>query len=87
MAQARDIPETQGVANAIYACDSSLLKAAAYHDPAAVLELAFHSGAIYCYFAVPAQIYREFLRAESKGRYFNSHIRNRFNFIKLRDAG
>jgi hypothetical protein len=52
----------------------------------AVLELVFHSGTVYCYFAVPAQIYVEFLRAESKGRYFNSHIRNRFNFTKLRDG-
>jgi hypothetical protein len=63
--------------------DSSLLKAAAYHDQSAVLELAFHSGAVYCYFGVPAQIYRQLLDAESKGAYFNSHIRNRFNFTKL----
>lgn len=68
-------------------CDSSLLKAAAYHDQLAALELVFHSGTVYCYFGVPAQIYREFLRAESKGRYFNSHIRNRFNFTKLRNGG
>jgi len=69
------------------AWDSSLLKAAAYHDKSAVLELAFHSGAVYCYFGVPARIYHQLLRAESKGRYFNSHIRNRFNFTKLRQCG
>ena len=66
--------------------DSSLLTAAAYHDQLAVLELAFHSGAVYRYFGVPAQIYHQLLRAESKGRYFNSHIRNRFNFTKLLGA-
>jgi len=63
--------------------NSSLLKAAAYHDKLAVLELEFHSGAVYCYFGVPAQTYHQLLRAESKGRYFNSHIRDHFNFNKL----
>jgi hypothetical protein len=68
------------------AANSSLLKAAAYHDKSAVLELEFHSGAVYRYFAVPAQTYRQLLRAESKGRYFNSHIRDHFNFTKLHAA-
>jgi len=62
---------------------SSLLKAAVYDDLMAVLELAFHSGAIYRYFAVPTQIYVELLRAPSQGRYFNSHIRNRFLYTKI----
>lgn len=65
------------------AWSSSLLKAADYHDPSAVLQLVFHSGAVYCYFGVPPQIYYQLLRAESKGSYFNSHIRNRFNSTKL----
>jgi KTSC domain len=64
------------------ACDSTLLKAAAYHAQFAVLELTFHSGAVYRYFGVPPQIYNQLLRAQSKGRYFNSHIRNRFKFTK-----
>ena len=65
------------------ACDSTLLKAAAYHAQFAVLELTFHSGAVYRCFGVPALIYNQPLRAESKGRYFNSHIRNRFKFTKF----
>lgn len=63
-------------------CDSTLLKAAAYHTQFGVLELTFHSGDGYHYFGVPAQIYNQLLRAESKGRYFNSQIRNRFKFTK-----
>lgn len=58
--------------------NSSLLSGAAYDSCAAQLELVFRSGAIYCYFGVPAQTYHELLQAESKGRYFNSHVRNRF---------
>jgi hypothetical protein len=38
------------------ACDSTLLKAAAYHAQFAVLERTFHSGAVYRYFGVPALI-------------------------------
>jgi len=68
------------------AANSSLLKTAAYHDKSAVLELEFHSGAVYCYFAVPAQTYHQLMRAESKGRYFNFHIRDHFNFTQLHAA-
>jgi hypothetical protein len=64
-------------------CESSLLQAVAYDAPAAVLELKFHNGAIYRYFGVPVSTYDQFVRAESKGRYFNSDIRNRFTFVKL----
>jgi hypothetical protein len=67
--------------------NSILLEAGTYHDQLAVLELAFRSGAVYFYFGVPAQTYHELLRAESKGRYFNSHIRNRFACAKNPAAG
>ena len=62
--------------------NSTLLKAAAYADQAALLELEFRSGAVYRYFDVPAPVWQEFLRAESKGRYFSQHIRNRFACVK-----
>lgn len=63
--------------------NSSLLEAAAYQDRLALLEVTFRSGSIYHYFGVPAQTYQELLRAESKGRVFNSHIRNRFAYIHI----
>ncbi|MGH9721406.1 MAG: KTSC domain-containing protein, partial [Bryobacteraceae bacterium] len=47
-------------------------------------ELEFHSGAIYHYFEVPLETYRELLQADSKGRYFNQHIRNCFRFQQIR---
>jgi KTSC domain-containing protein len=62
---------------------STSLHAAIYHDQSAFLELEFRSGAIYRYLGVPAQTYQELLTAESKGRYFNQHIRNRFPFAKI----
>ncbi|MBV8898230.1 MAG: KTSC domain-containing protein [Acidobacteriaceae bacterium] len=63
--------------------ESKLLAAAAYLGPRRILYLRFHSGEVYRYFTFPADRYHEFLAAESKGRYFLSHIRNRFQYQKL----
>ena len=65
---------------------STSLHAATYQDQSAFLELEFLSGAIYRYLGVPAQIYQELLRAESKGRYFNQHIRNGFTYTQIDPA-
>lgn len=62
---------------------STLLKAAAYCDSPALLELEFTSGVVYQYFAVPPQVYGELLQAESKGGYFNHCIRNRYACVRL----
>ena len=63
--------------------ESKLLAAAAYVAPRRILHLRFHSGEVYRYFTFPAGQYHEFLAAESKGRYFLSHIRSRFPYQKL----
>jgi len=62
---------------------STLLNAAAYQDHCAVLELEFRSGAIYRDIGVPEPVYEGLLSAESKGRYFNQHIRNRFPYSEI----
>jgi len=62
---------------------STSLNAATYQDQSAFLDLEFRSGAIYRYVGVPAQTYQELLLTQSKGRYFNQHIRNRFTYAKL----
>lgn len=63
--------------------ESKLLAAAAYVAPRRILYLRFHSGEVYRYFTFPADQYHDFLDAESKGRYFLSHIRNSFLYQKL----
>lgn len=65
---------------------STSLKGAAYCSHKALLELEFRSGAIYRFGGVPEATYRELLRAESKGVYFNHHIRNRFPHTKWSGA-
>lgn len=65
------------------ALDSALLASAA-HDPGRhLLDVEFRTGERYRFFNVPSVCYRELLCADSKGRYFNSNIRNRFPYQHL----
>ena len=66
------------------AVQSSLLSSAAYQVGESVLQLEFRDGAIYRYFDVPAAVYGDLLAADSKGAYFNKHIRGCFRHILLR---
>ena len=61
---------------------SSLLSSMGYSIEA-TLDLEFRSGAIYRYFAVPQAVFQELIAAESKGAYFNRHVRNRFRYQRL----
>jgi hypothetical protein len=61
---------------------SSLLTAVAYSTDA-ILELQFHRGAIYRYFAVPPEVFHGLLSADSKGLYFNRYVRNRFRYQRV----
>lgn len=58
--------------------DSTTLTWVGYSDDQGLLELGFHDGKVYDYFEVPLYIYQDLLRAASKGRYFNLHIRDHF---------
>ena len=55
----------------------------AYDDDRCLLYLRFQSGDVYRYFDVSAAQYEAFLEAESHGRYFLNHIRNRFRYERL----
>jgi hypothetical protein len=63
--------------------ESKLLAASAYDEGKHILYLRFRSGEVYRYFGFPEEQYREFLDAESRGRYFLSYIRNRFRYERL----
>ena len=58
--------------------DSDVFTASAYLEGLRQLYLRFGDGDVYRYFGCPVSVYREFLNAESKGRYFAKYIRNRF---------
>ncbi len=59
------------------ALESQMLSAAAYDDSKQVLYLRFrNTGHVYRYFAFTAADNQAFLSAESKGRFFRTHIRS-----------
>ena len=60
--------------------DSSVVSAAGYSR---VLEVAFNSGRVYQYFDVDESVYQAFLASESKGKYFNAHIRGKFPYREI----
>jgi lysyl-tRNA synthetase class 2 len=62
--------------------DSTVIAAVAYSDEAA-LDVEFTSGARYRYFAVPDQLFHEFLAADSKGVFFNRWIKPCYPCTKL----
>jgi len=64
---------------AVTLVESSLLSSIGYSSDQ-TLELKFRSGVTYRYFAVPEMVVEEFIAAESKGAYFNRHVRNRFPY-------
>ena len=63
--------------------ESKMFTAAAYDSTRHILYLRFTSGEVYRYFEFPATQYWEFLQAESRGRYFLSHIRDLFPYERL----
>jgi hypothetical protein len=63
--------------------ESTALSSAAYFPDQRTLYLKFRSGEIYRYFEFPPEQYRDFLAADSKGQYFQFHIRNEFRCEQL----
>jgi hypothetical protein len=68
------------------AVQSSSLTQVAYEHRKAILRVEFRDGSAYQYANVPLRTYHDLLRADSKGAYFNHHIRNRFSYALLRAA-
>lgn len=64
--------------------ESKMLSAAAYDNAKQILYLRFrNTGDVYRYFEFTAANYQAFDRAESKGRFFRSHIRDHFRYERM----
>jgi hypothetical protein len=63
--------------------ESKLLASSAYDAGKGVFCLRFRSGDVYRYLEFPEERYQQLLDAESRGRYFLSHIRNQFRYEGL----
>lgn len=59
-----------------------------YAPETEALDIRFRdSGELYRYYGVPARVYDAFRKATSKGRFFNSHIRDRYDFAHISRHG
>jgi len=54
-----------------------------YDEFARDLEVTFTTGRTYIYRGVPRTVYVRFVRAPSKGQFFNEHIRDRYRFNEV----
>jgi hypothetical protein len=63
--------------------ESSAIERVDYRQDRHELLVTFTTGRKYIYFDVPAPIYRYFLSADSRGRYFNFNIRDHYDFREL----
>ena len=63
--------------------DSTTLTAATYDDGRETLQLDFRDGTRYLYSGIAPSLFRELLRAVSKGSFFNRHIRSHFPYVKI----
>ena len=63
--------------------ESKMFTSVAHDSEKQILYLRFRSGEVYRYFDFVEEEYQSFLNAESKGRYFRTHIRDHFRYERL----
>ena len=63
--------------------DSSTIRRVKYDKPSETLRVEFHNGREYEYGDVPFNTFKDLIHAESVGRFFNSSVRNAFNYQEL----
>jgi hypothetical protein len=63
------------------------MRSVGYDQKSQVLEVEFQSGVIYRYLDIPPALYKALWEAESKGRYFNSEIRDIYEFVRVDRRG
>ena len=62
---------------------SKVVEAVEYDEAREWLDVWLRTGRVYRYLDVPAEIYRAFMNADSKGRYYNDHIRDVYIYERL----
>ena len=60
---------------------SSFITAITHDRTSNTLTVGMRSGPTYTYVEVPRKVYRKFMDAESKGKFFNSNVRGTFKGV------
>jgi len=62
---------------------STAVATAGYSKRLHIMEIEFCNGTVYRYLDVPAAVYRDFMSAESKARYYDWNIKGRYRSLRL----
>lgn len=65
--------------------ESSCVSSLGYEPATRVLEVAFSSGSVYQYSAVPPGVFSRWMKAESKGTFFNAEILDVYDYRRTFD--
>ena len=65
---------------------SSAIDIIAFDENRSELTVTFTTGKTYVYGLVPKRIYDDFRAARSKGKFFNTHVRDRYPVRRTKDA-
>jgi hypothetical protein len=63
--------------------ESEAMLGVAYDERRRVLEIEFVDHDVYAYLDVPPRVHRGLMQAESRGRYFAEHIRDRYAYERI----
>jgi hypothetical protein len=63
---------------------STVISSIHYDDVMATLKIIFVSGKVYDYKDVPKEVYDALKSSGSKGVYFNQHIKDKYQFEKVK---
>jgi hypothetical protein len=64
--------------------DSTAIAKIGYSKRRHILEIEFVNGSVYRYLDVPPAVYRDLMSAESKARFYDSHIRRHYHSVLVR---
>ena len=64
--------------------DSEAIAEIRYDDERSTMLVRFVDGEWYSYFDVPPGVHKAFVAAESHGRFFQSHIRDKYRYRRVR---
>lgn len=65
------------------AVQSSSIRSVGYSQNHETLEIEFIGGRVYRYLRVPKEVHQYFIKADSKGVFFNCFIKGRFDYERI----
>lgn len=63
--------------------ESSNIDYVEYHKEDSSLEVGFKNGRVYAYLDVAKPVYDDFILSESKGKFFNTYIKESYEWLQI----